>query len=224
MTELGKAGCDTTDVDEIIRFNDDESGRDDWLTYLTVEQVELHAFLQYFAEIGMVDAVCLIFETNEMFFLISIMVDIHMDEVRVPVFHDAADASVADVESLLVANTQATLLGNFAGAALDDIINSHGKYQVNETIKSNFREKALEFCTCPWFDAKKFYTDANLQAYNLQQVVDILFPRTASQAQMNAFRGEGIYDRKKAILEPSFVCEAMLTRLLPNLKLCCNTP
>lgn len=107
------------------------------------------------------------------------------------------------------ANTQATLLGNFAGAALDDIINSHGKYQVNETIKSNFREKALEFCTCPWFDAKKFYTDANLQAYNLQQVVDILFPRTASQAQMNAFRGEGIYDRKKAILEPSFVCEAL---------------
>ena len=107
------------------------------------------------------------------------------------------------------ANTQATLLGNFAGAALDDIINSHGKYQVNETIKSNFREKALEFCTCPWFDAKKFYTDANQQAFNLQQVVDILFPRTASQAQMSAFRGESLYDRKKAILEPSFVCEAL---------------
>lgn len=47
------------------------------------------------------------------------------------------------------ANTQATLLGNFAGAALDDIINSHGKYQVNETIKSNFREKALEFAPVP---------------------------------------------------------------------------
>jgi DNA replication ATP-dependent helicase Dna2 len=59
------------------------------------------------------------------------------------------------------ANTQATLLGNFAGAALDDIINTNGKYQMNETIKTNFREKALEFCTCPWFDAKKFYTDAN---------------------------------------------------------------
>ena len=80
-------------------------------------------------------------------------------------------------------------------------INSHGKYQVNETVKSNFREKALEFCTCPWFDAKKFYTDASLQAFNLQQVVDILFPRTASQAQMSAFRGESLYDRKKAILD-----------------------
>lgn len=107
------------------------------------------------------------------------------------------------------ANTQATLLGNFAGTALDDIINTNGKYQMNETIKTNFREKALEFCTCPWFDAKKFYTDASLQAFNLQQVVDILFPRTASQAQMSAFRGESLYDRKKAILEPSFVCEAL---------------
>ena len=107
------------------------------------------------------------------------------------------------------AYTQATLLGNFAGAALDDIINNHGHYRVNDTVKSNFREKALEFCTCPYFDAKKFYTDANLQAYNLQQVVDVLFPRTAAQAQMNAFRGENLYDRKKAILEPSFVCEAL---------------
>ena len=107
------------------------------------------------------------------------------------------------------ANTQATLLGNFAGAALDDIINSHGKYQVNETIKNNFRKKALEYCTCPFFDPRKFYTDAGLQAYNLQQVVDILFPHTASQAQMNAFRGEPLYNKKKAILEPSFVCEAL---------------
>ena len=107
------------------------------------------------------------------------------------------------------ANTQATLLGNFAGAALDDIINNHGHYQVNDTVKSNFREKALEFCTCPYFDAKKFYTDANLQAYNLQQVVDILFPRTTAQAQMTAYRGESFYDQKKAILEPSFVCEAL---------------
>ena len=106
-------------------------------------------------------------------------------------------------------NTQATLLGNFASAALDDIINSHGKYQVNETVKSHFREKALEFCTCPWFDAKKFYTDANLQVYNLQKVVDILFPHTASQAQTAVSRSESYYDRKKAILEPSFVCEAL---------------
>ena len=106
------------------------------------------------------------------------------------------------------ANTQATLLGNFAGAALDDIINSHGKYQMNETVKTNFREKPWNSAPVPGL-TPKFYTDASLQAFNLQQVVDILFPRTASRAQMSAFRGESLYDRKKAILEPSFVCEAL---------------
>ncbi len=107
------------------------------------------------------------------------------------------------------ANTQATLLGNFAGAALDDIINSHGHYEVTDTIKNNFKEKALEFCTCNYFDPKKFYYDANQQANNLQQVVDILFPRTVSQAKTIAARKEAFYERKKAILEPSFVCEAL---------------
>ena len=107
------------------------------------------------------------------------------------------------------ANTQATLLGNFAGAALDDIINTHGHYNVNDTIKNNFKEKALEFCTCAYFNPKKFYNDANQQAYNLQQVVDILFPRTISQAKTISARKEAIYERKKAILEPSFVCEAL---------------
>lgn len=92
------------------------------------------------------------------------------------------------------ANTQATLLGNFAGSALDDIINAEGQYQMLDTIKSNFREKALEYSTCEGFDANQFYRDANQQAYNLQQVTKILFQT---------------YNRQKAILEPSFVCEAL---------------
>ena len=92
------------------------------------------------------------------------------------------------------ANTQATLFGNFAGSALDDIVNSRENYQVNTTVKSNFKEKALEFCTCPNFDPKKFFFDANTQANNLEQVVKVLFDK---------------YDREKAILEPSFVCESL---------------
>ncbi len=91
------------------------------------------------------------------------------------------------------ANTQATLLGNFAGSALDDIINRKD-YAVNETIKENFKEKALEFSTCSGFDAQKFIFDANTQANNLRQVVTELFKT---------------YDKEKAILEPSFVCEQL---------------
>lgn len=91
------------------------------------------------------------------------------------------------------ANTQAILLGNFAGAALDDIISTR-EYQVNETIKGNFKEKALEFCTCTEFDPARFYADAKKQAAHLQEVVDILFET---------------YQRDHAILEPSFICEAL---------------
>lgn len=90
-------------------------------------------------------------------------------------------------------NTQATLLGNFAGSALDDIINQDD-YHVNETIKNNFKEKALEFCTCTKFDGNKFIFDANTQSNNLKQVVVELFKT---------------YDKDKAILEPSFVCEKL---------------
>ncbi|MBO4826588.1 MAG: AAA family ATPase, partial [Prevotella sp.] len=101
-------------------------------------------------------------------------------------------------------NTQATLLGNFAGAALDDIIKSSAgastsasSYALNNTIRNNFRDKALEFCTCIPFDAKKFMEDAKMQAENLQQTVSQLFGPTAP------------YSRDKAMLEPSFVCEQL---------------
>lgn len=107
-------------------------------------------------------------------------------------------------------NTQATLLGSFAGAALDDIVNSRGDYNMNDTVRSNFREKALEFTTCRDFNAQKFYADALVQAGNLQRVVDILFGHgngsTDNLAPTPSPTGE---ERGMALLEPSFVCEAL---------------
>lgn len=96
------------------------------------------------------------------------------------------------------ANSQAILLGNFAGNALDDIINRTGNYDVNATIRNNFKRKAMEFCTCPDFTGSTFITDANRQASNIRQAVDVLFGK-----------GELSFDREKAILEPSFVCERL---------------
>ncbi|SEA26592.1 Part of AAA domain-containing protein [Segatella bryantii] len=104
------------------------------------------------------------------------------------------------------ANSQATILGNFAGSALDDIINSKHEYILTDTIKNNFKEKALEYCTCPHFDAAKFYKDATTQANNLKEVVDILFKGTRYFDQRDQTI---VYDKDKAILEPSFVCEAL---------------
>ena len=86
------------------------------------------------------------------------------------------------------------VLGNFAGSALDDIINHPAEYDIKETFRSNFREKALDYATCPDFDAASFKQDAEQQVENIKGIVDEIFQT---------------FDREKAILEPSFVCERL---------------
>ncbi len=94
------------------------------------------------------------------------------------------------------ANSQAILIGNFAGSALDDIVNRGEGYDWRETFKTNFREKALEYCTCGDLNVREpFHREAQAQARNIGQAVDQLF--------------RADYDRRKAILEPSFVCEQL---------------
>lgn len=91
------------------------------------------------------------------------------------------------------ANTQATLLGNYAGACLDDIINNPD-FSAAKTLIRNFREKTLEYATCLDFDGRTFKADAARQAQNLVGIVDELRRH---------------YDLSKAILEPTFVCEKL---------------
>ena len=86
------------------------------------------------------------------------------------------------------------VLGNFAGSALDDIINHPVGYDIKETFRSNFREKALDYATCSDFDAVSFKQDAERQVENIKGIVDEIFQT---------------FDREKAILEPSFVCERL---------------
>ncbi len=86
------------------------------------------------------------------------------------------------------------VLGNFAGSALDDIINHPAEYDIKETFRSNFREKALDYATCADFDAASFKQDAERQVENIKDIVDEIFQT---------------FDREKAILEPSFVCERL---------------
>ena len=86
------------------------------------------------------------------------------------------------------------VLGNFAGSALDDIINHPAPYDIKDTFRSNFREKALDFATCPDFDAASFKQEAEQQVENIKDIVDEIFQS---------------FDREKAILEPSFVCERL---------------
>ena len=91
-------------------------------------------------------------------------------------------------------NNKHIVLGNFAGSALDDIINHPTDYTIKDTFRSNFREKALDFATCPDFNAVEFKRAAEQQVANIQEIVNELFQS---------------FEREKAILEPSFVCERL---------------
>ena len=85
------------------------------------------------------------------------------------------------------ANTQPILLGNFAGAALDDIINQTD-FHVNDTIRHSFCEQVLQFCTCPTFNPQQFKEDAYRQMANIKEAVKCLTLHSP-------------------LLEPSFICE-----------------
>ena len=76
--------------------------------------------------------------------------------------------------------------------ALDEIINNP-QYELNETLKTNFQNKALDFATCTDFYPERFKYDCKEQTKNIQDIVNDLFKN---------------YDKKKVILEPSFVCES----------------
>ena len=87
--------------------------------------------------------------------------------------------------------TQPLLLGNFAGSALDDVINRRD-FSFGDTLCASFREQALQFCACENFNATQFKEDAENQMNNIAEAVGVL----------NDYLGE-------ALLEPSFVCEQL---------------
>ena len=91
------------------------------------------------------------------------------------------------------ANSQAILLGNFAGDVLDAIINSK-QFDFNETLRTHFCQKALEYATCTDTNLPALKLAMNLQVENIKGMVDELFQQ---------------FNREKAILEPSFVCEQL---------------
>ena len=90
-------------------------------------------------------------------------------------------------------NNRHTILGNFAGAALDDIIN-HENYDIGNTFKSNFRDHALDFATCGDFNAMEFKQESESQVKNIREIAEEIFKT---------------HNKHKAILEPSFVCEQL---------------
>lgn len=88
-------------------------------------------------------------------------------------------------------NTQAVLLGNFAGTALDDIIHNP-EVTLQQSLQRSYREQAELFAACVDFNQEKFELMAAEQMKNIREAVKILAP---------AYRSY--------LLEPSFVCEKL---------------
>ena len=89
-------------------------------------------------------------------------------------------------------NTQATLLGNFAGTALDDVISLGDEATLANSLQRSFREQALCFCACEDFDPETFRVQAAEQMKNIREAVKVLNLK-----------------RDEALLEASFVCERL---------------
>ena len=111
-------------------------------------------------------------------------------------------------------NTQAVLLGNFAGTALDELIHSGADASLSAMLKRSFREQALRFCACNDFDAEQFKRDAELQTNNIRQAVDVLFNtdsslQDSSLSSLHSPLSTLHSPLPKALLEPSFVCEQL---------------
>ena len=88
-------------------------------------------------------------------------------------------------------NTQATLLGNFAGTALDDIIHNP-QVTLQQSLQRSYREQADRFATCEDFNKESFEQAAAAQMENIRQTFKTL---NSYLLTLNS------------LLEPSFVCE-----------------
>lgn len=88
-------------------------------------------------------------------------------------------------------NTQATLLGNFAGTALDDIIHNP-QVTLQQSLQRSYREQADRFAACEDFNKETFEQAAAAQMENIRQTASIL---------------NSEFLIHNSLLEPSFVCE-----------------
>ena len=101
--------------------------------------------------------------------------------------------------------TQAILLGNFAGAALDELI--HDPTTPTDTIlQRSYREQALRFLACPDFDADKFSAEAERQVSNIREAVAALTSRDSS---FTPSPSRPASTPSHFLLEPSFVSEQL---------------
>ena len=149
------------------------------------------------------------------------LLDCHVDDIIVPGIVVVEPDFMLDVSSLSACftayghhpllytvsrlkpkpNTQAVLLGNFAGTALDDIIHNPD-VTLQQSLDRSYREQADRFAACEDFDQEKFEAEAAVQMQNIREAVKILH---SSLFTLHS----SLFTHHSSLLEPSFVCERL---------------
>ena len=132
--------------------------------------------------------------------LIVVMPDMLIDISSIAAcFETYDDTHLAYLIKLLApnANSQAILLGNFAGQLLDEAIhNDSTPLPYTKSAKTFFKQSAVKIATCPDMSAE-FHKAAVAQQKNICDIV---------RNQLPEMQG---YDKEKVLLEPSFFSEML---------------
>ncbi|MGM9714515.1 MAG: AAA domain-containing protein [Prevotella sp.] len=121
------------------------------------------------------------------------------------------------------ANSQAILLGNYAGCLLDNILRSPSDSDISllwrETLKTHFADEAMAYATCPDFDTQEYKSQCFSQAVNMSQLRQTLDAallladgRPAGAVSQSAKPGknsQGTGTGHEYLLEPSFLCPSL---------------
>ncbi|MBO4850763.1 MAG: AAA family ATPase [Prevotella sp.] len=95
------------------------------------------------------------------------------------------------------ANSQAILLGNFAGQLLDEVVhNDNQPLPYAQSARSFFKQSAMRIATCPDMQLD-FHANAVEQQKNICNIVSKQLPQLQG------------YAPEKVLLEPSFFCEML---------------
>lgn len=99
-------------------------------------------------------------------------------------------------------NTRALLLGNIANLFLDEWIHAEGEPDYLECMQKAFRQYPIELATCPDLADRRqeadFFADCRRHFDNLRTTVTETFGMAGYKL-----------DKRDAVLEPSYVCEAL---------------
>ncbi|MBO4820504.1 MAG: AAA family ATPase [Prevotella sp.] len=132
--------------------------------------------------------------------LLVVMPDMLMDVSSIAAcFESYANTHLAHLVKMLspAANSQAILLGNFAGQLLDEAIhNGAVPLPYQKSVLAFFKHSAMKIATCPDLESD-FHQDAKAQQKNICTIVKEQLPELTG------------FDIEKVLLEPSFFSEML---------------